>query len=134
MEAPWVAIVEDEKPVRKALGRLLCAAGVPAGGFATCAAFLHSVSEARPDCMILDLHMPGMSGLELLHELDARNLHIPTIVITAHDEPGMRERCLGAGAVAYLLKPLDDGTLFDAMALALGHEFSRPALARQNAP
>lgn len=118
--APFIAIVDDEEPVRKALGRLLRALGLRVQTFADCPSFFAFLEEQRPDCVILDLHMPGMSGLELLQAMRAREKLLPTIVITAHDEPGTRGRCLGAGASVYLRKPLDGAGLVEAIAEALG--------------
>jgi FixJ family two-component response regulator len=118
--APFVAIVDDEEPVRIALGRLLGAMGLRAQGFADGTSFLAFLEGARPDCLILDLHMPGMSGLDLLRALRARQRPLPTIVITAHDEPETRGNCLRAGAAVYLRKPLDGNALFGAIAEALG--------------
>lgn len=70
-------------------------------------AFLESLSGGVPICMLLDLHMPGLSGLEVLEALRLRRLDIPTIIITGNARSDMRERCMNAGAVAYLQKPLD---------------------------
>jgi FixJ family two-component response regulator len=125
-----IAVVEDEEPVRKALSRLLRAAGLHTVTFEGGEAFLESLAITHPDCLILDLHMPGMSGLELMHELKARNIAIPVIMITAHDEPFSRRRCLDVGAYSYMRKPLDDAALLDAIAEAMGH---RPAFKRQPA-
>jgi len=117
--ARFVAIVDDEDPIRRALERLLRAAGLHAQGFATGSDFLAGLGERRPDCLILDLHMPGMSGLELLRQLQAMDLRLPVVVITAFDEPGSRARCIDAGAAAYLRKPLDHRVLLNAIALAV---------------
>jgi FixJ family two-component response regulator len=70
---------------------------------------------ARPDCLIVDLQMPEMSGLDILQHLTRRGIQIPTIVITAHGDSRARERCESAGAVAFLLKPLQDTSLFSAI-------------------
>ena len=118
--APFIAIVDDEESVRKALGRLLDALGLRVQTFVDCPAFLAFLEGERPDCLILDLHMPGMSGLELLQAMQVRGEALPTIVITAHDEPGTRESCLRAGASLYLRKPLDGTVLMEAIAEALG--------------
>lgn len=118
MPAPLVAIVEDDEHVRKALDRLLRAAGLETCTFGSCAAFLESLHARRPGCVVVDLHLPGMSGVELLHEMQARGTRVPTIMVTAHDAPGARARCLAAGATAYLPKPLDDWALIDAIAQA----------------
>jgi two-component system, LuxR family, response regulator FixJ len=115
-----VAIVDDEAPIRHALERLLRSAGLDARGFATGADFLAGLAARRPDCLIADLHMPGMSGLELVRQLQAMRLRLPVVVITAYDDPDSRARCLEAGAVAYLRKPLDQRVLLDAIALAIG--------------
>jgi FixJ family two-component response regulator len=116
--APFVAIVDDEEPVRKALERLLRAAGLQAKAFASSEAFFDSIAARRPDCLILDLHIPGTSGLQVLRRLRADALRIPTIVITAYDETDTREQCLAAGAAAYLRKPLDDRLLLNAISAA----------------
>jgi len=116
---PFVAIVDDEESIRKALKRLLRAANLEAESFSSGAAFLDSLATRRPDCLILDLHMPGMTGLHVLERLKQSGTHLPTIVITAYDEPESRTRCLVAGAAAYLRKPLDSRLLLDAIADAV---------------
>jgi FixJ family two-component response regulator len=116
---PFIAIVDDEQAVRSALRRLLQAVGLNVRTFVDCRSFLADLEEQRPDCLILDLHMAGMSGTELLEAMRARNQMPPTIVITAHDEPETRERCLSAGALVYLRKPLDSQVLLDSIEQAL---------------
>ena len=112
--SPHVAVVDDEEPIRKALERLLRAFGVYAETFPSGQAFLDSLgTPPRPDCLILDLHMPGMTGLHVLRQLQESGVPIPTIVITAYDEPETRTDCLAAGAAAYLRKPLDDSVLLE---------------------
>lgn len=108
-----IAVVDDEESVRKALGRLLRASGLNAHCFHSGRAFLDSIVTARPDCLILDLHMPGLNGLQVLEHLKSRRPPLPTIVITGHDEPENQTRCLSGGAVAYMRKPLDDQLLLD---------------------
>jgi len=103
----FVAIVDDDAAVRKALARLLGACAVRAHCFASAREFLDSLASGLPDCLIVDLQMPEMTGIELQGELTLLGARIPTIVITAHNESGLRERCLAAGATAYLIKPLD---------------------------
>ena len=112
---PYIAIVDDEEPVRKALKRLLSASGLEAESYASGKDFLAASALRRPDCLVLDLHMPGMSGLQVLHELRAAHSTLPTVVITAYDEPQTREQCLAAGASAYLRKPLDERLLLNAI-------------------
>jgi FixJ family two-component response regulator len=116
--SPFVAIVDDEEPIRKALKRLMRAANLEAEVFASGADFLDSLARRRPDCVILDLHMPGMSGLHVLQRLQQSGIQLPAIVITAYDEPETRNHCLAAGASAYLRKPLEDRLLLDAVASA----------------
>jgi len=117
---PYVAIVDDEEPVRKALRRLLRASGLQAESYASGQEFLAASAQRQPDCVVLDLHMTGMSGLQLLRRLQALPQRPPVVIITAHDEPEAREQCLAAGATAYLRKPLDERLLLNAISAALG--------------
>jgi FixJ family two-component response regulator len=119
MPALLVAIVDDEEPIRKALGRLLRASGMAAECFASGQAFLESIGTTRPDCLILDLHMPGMGGLQVLEHLKTRQPPLPTIVITGYDEPVNQVRCISGGAVAYMRKPLDDLLLLNTIEQAV---------------
>ncbi len=116
---PHVAIVDDEEGIRKALRRLLRASGLDAVAYATGEEFLSATAEKRPDCLVLDLHMPGMSGLQVLRRLKATGGRLPVVVITAHDEPETRKQCMNAGADAYLRKPLEDQLLLKAIAAAM---------------
>jgi FixJ family two-component response regulator len=114
----FIAVIDDEESVRKALKRLLRAAGLEAETYASGQQFL--AAERRPDCVVLDLHMPMMSGQALLKEIRRRSATLPVVVITAHDSPETRAECLASGAAAYLRKPLDDRLLLDAISTALG--------------
>ena len=116
---PSVAIVDDEEGTRKALSRLLRASGLEAESYANGQEFLDAAAEHRPDCVVLDLHMPGMSGLQVLRKLKAAGQRLSIVVITAHDEPETRERCIDAGACAYLRKPLEDRLLLNAISAAM---------------
>lgn len=106
-----VAIVDDDELVRGALLGLMKAAGLPARAFATAAEFLESGEQHWTGCMITDIRMPGMSGLELQATLNAAGCKIPTIFITAHGDEKMRRQALKAGAVAFVAKPFDDEAL-----------------------
>lgn len=119
-QAAYVAIVDDDASVRKALARLLQARAISAQTFGSAREFLESLSSGVPECLILDLHMPEMTGLELQGELLRVGARIPTIVVTAHNEMGYREQCRAAGATDYLLKPLDEHTLLAAINSAIG--------------
>jgi FixJ family two-component response regulator len=118
---PLIAVVDDEEPVRKALKRLLRAAGLDAEGYASGQDFF--AADRRADCVVLDLHMPVMSGLQVLRRIRQTTKRLPVVVITAHDQPETREECIAAGAAAYLRKPLDDRLLLNAISAAL----SKPA-------
>jgi FixJ family two-component response regulator len=117
---PRVAVVDDDESVRKALQRLLRASGLEVDIFASAQDFLASLPQAAlPDCLVLDLQMPGTSGLDLQRQLVRAGPQVPVVVITGHDEPGMQARCLAAGARAYLRKPLEAGTLLAAIEAAI---------------
>jgi FixJ family two-component response regulator len=116
----FVAIVDDDTAVRKALSRLLAAAAIPAQCYGSAREFLDSLASGAPQCLIVDLQMPEMTGLELQSELCRLGARIPTIVITAHNESGLRERCLAAGAATYLVKPLDASELIASINSAVG--------------
>ena len=114
-----IAIIDDDRSVRKALQRLLRASDLDANTFGSGREFLDSVGGALPDCLVLDLQMPEMNGLELQRHLIQAGRRLPTIVITGHDEPGMEAQCMAAGASRYLRKPLDDKVLLDAIRHAI---------------
>ncbi len=114
-----VAIVDDDDSVRSALQGLLKAVGVPARAFASGEEFLKSGQQYQTSCLIADIRMPGMSGLELQAKLNAERCRIPTIFITAHGDAKMRMQALRAGAVEFLAKPFDDDILLDSVRAAL---------------
>ena len=119
-QRPLIAVVDDEESVRKSLRRLLVASELDATVYASGQEFLDSLGGRQPDCLVLDLQMPGLTGLEVQRALARARVRFPTIIITAHDEPETRARCLAAGAVAYLGKPLHDELLLDAITTAVG--------------
>jgi FixJ family two-component response regulator len=115
----FVAIVDDDDLIRGALQGLLKSAGLSARTFASAEAFLHSGDQHHSGCLIADIRMPGMSGLELQARLKDDNISIPTIFITAHGDSRMRMQALRAGAVEFLAKPFDDEVLLDSVRAAL---------------
>ena len=114
-----IAVIDDDLPVRKALLRLLNARRFSASIYQSAQEFIDSLKEAVPQCLIVDVQMPEMTGLELQHHLDRAGVKIPTVVITAYDEPGIRDQCLAAGASAFLVKPLDEQRLISVVTEAL---------------
>jgi FixJ family two-component response regulator len=112
---PRIAVVDDDLSVRRALERLLRASGFDTAVFATGQEFLFFLEDQRPDCLVLDLHMPGMNGLEVQRRLRQVGIDLPVVVITGHDEPQTRAQCLSAGAARYLCKPLNDEALIAAI-------------------
>jgi FixJ family two-component response regulator len=112
---PLIAVVDDEVSICRALFRLLRAASYRVEAFSSPFAFLESLAESVPDCVVLDLQMPRMTGVELQQQLLTLKDPPPVIVITAHDEPKTRERCLELGAVRYLLKPFEGELLLDSI-------------------
>jgi FixJ family two-component response regulator len=117
--AHMVAIVDDEESVRKALQRLLGAAGLNVMSFASAEDFLNSRQLDGTGCLVADIRMPGMSGLDLLAELNRKHLPIPTIFITAHGDENLRMQAMRAGAVKFLPKPVDGATLVASVQAAL---------------
>jgi FixJ family two-component response regulator len=122
--ATAIAVIDDDASVRRALQRLLRSAGFTVATFATAREFLDADQWAQTACLVLDIHLPGMSGVELQEYLAASGVPIPIVFITAHDDVSTRERVSRAGAVGYLRKPFDQGTLIEAIGLAIGQDAS----------
>ena len=114
-----IAIVDDDDLVRNAVQGLLKSVGLPARAFASAEEFLLSGQLRQTACLIADIRMPGMSGLELQAKLNAERCRIPTIFITAHGDVKMRMQALRAGAVEFLAKPFDDEVLLENVRVAL---------------
>ena len=111
----WIAIVDDDPSVLSALARLLRTRGLEPRTFTSAREFLSGLADGLPECLIVDLQMPEMDGIELQRRLTLSGVWIPTIVITAHNEADARERCSSAGAFAFLAKPLHDVSLLAAI-------------------
>jgi FixJ family two-component response regulator len=114
-----VSIVDDDESMRVALHGLLKAVGLPSEAFASAETFLESGQQHETACLIADIRMPGISGLELQARLKAERCKIPTIFITAHGDSEMRMQALRAGAVEFLTKPFDDEILLESVRAAL---------------
>jgi FixJ family two-component response regulator len=114
-----VAIVDDDELIRGALHGLMKEAGFPALAFASAEEFLNSGQQEHTACLIADIRMPGMSGLDLQSRLNERQYRIPIIFITAQGDEKMRMQALRAGAVEFLTKPFDDEVLLDSVRAAL---------------
>jgi FixJ family two-component response regulator len=117
-----IAVVDDEESIRKALTRLLQSAGLDVVTFPSGVTFLASIETRRPDCVVLDLHMPFMNGFEVQARLAASIAPVPVVIITGHDSTDTHELALAGQPIAYLRKPVDDQTLLDAIKLALAHK------------
>ena len=114
-----VAIIEDDESYRDAVQRLLKSAGLPVQSFDSAEAFLNSGQQHKTGCLISDIRMPGMSGLELQSKLNSDHCPIPTIFITAHGDEKMRLQAMRGGAVKFLMKPFNAETLLEAIRTAL---------------
>ena len=114
-----VAIVDDDELMRSALQGMLKSVGLPSQAFASAEDFLKSGQQHETACLIADIRMPGMSGLELQAYLNAERCRIPTIFITAHGDTKMRMQAVRAGAVEFLAKPFDDEALLESIRAAL---------------
>ena len=132
--APLIAIVDDEVSICRALLRLLRVANYRAEAFNSPLLFLESLAERVPDCVVLDLQMPMMTGVEMQQQLLQLDDPPPVIIITAHDEPKTRERCLALGAVRYLRKPIEGDLLIESIEAAVGARRKTSAVRSKHAP
>jgi FixJ family two-component response regulator len=119
VKSKFIAVLDDDDSVRSALQGLLKAVGLPAQAFASAEEFLKFSQLQQIACLIADIRMPGMSGLELQAKLNAERCRIPIIFITAHGDAKMRMQALRAGAVEFLAKPFDDEALLESVRAAL---------------
>ena len=120
--------MDDDASVRKALSLLLDASSFQTDTYGSAAEFLRSLHDRIPQCLIVDLQMPDMTGLELQHQLFRDGNDIPTIAITAHNEFGAGERCRSAGAKEFLLKPIREDVLIAAITSAIGSMGCEPSV------
>jgi FixJ family two-component response regulator len=121
-EPRLVVIVDDDESVREATKGLMRSMGLAAEAFPSGEDFLRSSHLGRTACLVADVNMPGMSGLDLHHRVAALPKRIPTILITAYPNDTIRERALSAGILCYLIKPFSEDELLDCIRSAIGHE------------
>jgi len=115
-----VAIVDDDELFRRSLARLIRSAGFSVVTFGSAEDFLASADVDRAACAILDMRLPGMNGLDLQQRLITRPTPVPIVFVSAHDEAVTRANALHAGAIAFLKKPFDNGTLLDTLDRSIG--------------
>lgn len=120
MTAPMITIVDDDQSVRDGIVDLITAMGFDAQAFARADQFLRSSRVDGTSCLITDMRMPGMSGLDLLDELAASGRRIPTIMITAFPTEAERARAMQAGVMGYLVKPFDEAQLLSCITSSIG--------------
>jgi len=120
-----VFVVDDDPSVRSAIKRLIGSMGLQVELFGSAQDFLASKLPNVPSCLVLDIRLPGISGLNLQHQLAKANIQIPIIFITAHGDITMTVRAMKAGAVEFLTKPFRDQDLLDAIQLALERDRNR---------
>ncbi len=108
-----IYIIDDDKSVRRSFELLLSSADYKYSSFESAKEFLDNFNPNGKDVLILDVHMPGMDGCELLSALKLKNIFVPILIITAYDEPFSRECAKDYGVMAYLRKPIDGKTLID---------------------
>jgi FixJ family two-component response regulator len=122
-----ISIIDDNESIRRALSRLIQSIGLPAEDFASAEEFLLSSRSQDSACLILDLQLPGMSGLELQSQLHVSNPGVPIVFISAHGDEQARARTLTAGAVEFLQKPFSEEALFEAIKTSLSNRGSSVA-------
>ena len=117
--APVVFVVDDDSSVRSSLKFLLSTVGLQVESFDSADAFLRKTLPDAPSCLVLDVRLPGLSGLDFQRDLTAKNISIPIIFLTGHGDIPMSVRAMKAGAVEFLTKPFRDQDLLDAVRIAL---------------
>jgi FixJ family two-component response regulator len=120
-----VFVVDDDASVRSSLKFLLSTVGLQVESFDSADTFLHKKLPDAPSCLVLDVRLPGLSGIDIQRELAARNIRIPTIFLTGHGDIPMSVRAMKAGAVEFLTKPVRDQDLLDAVRVALEQDRAR---------
>lgn len=123
--SPIVFVVDDDPSVGRAIKRLVESVGLKVAQFGSAQQFLHSERPDAPSCLVLDVRLPGISGLDFQHQLAEAGIHIPVIFVTAHGDIPMTVRAMKAGAVEFLTKPFRDQDLLDAVQVGLERDRAR---------
>jgi two-component system response regulator FixJ len=127
MNTPTIFVIDDQPAVRDALGEMLRVFGHAVETFESADGFLHSLSETRTGCIVADVRMPGMDGIELARELSRRNVPLPVVLISGHADVPMAVAAIKAGAEDFIEKPVDDTQLLAAINRALARAFNELA-------
>jgi len=130
---PTVFIVDDDEAVRQSLRLLVVSAGLPAEAYPSAQAFLEAYDTERPGCLILDIRMPGISGLDLQERMAARGMSLPVVVLTGHGDVPSAVQALKGGAVDYLEKPFDADVLLERVRQAVERDADARVAARRRA-
>jgi FixJ family two-component response regulator len=129
-----ISIVDDDQPFRESLRRLIASLGYGVATFPSAAAFLSSPRIAATDCLVADVHMPDMTGVELHEHLRKAGHAIPTILVTAYPDDEVEQRMLSVGVECYLRKPFDEAVLIDCLRLAVARQSMAPESKRELEP
>lgn len=128
---PVVLILDDDVSIRRSMGRLFRSVHLEVEVFAFAGELLGYQRSARPACLVLDIYLPDVNGLDLLEQLATTDPELPVVVITGHVDESLRQQALRAGATAFLTKPYDEQTLLDAIQGALFRPVYRPGHRRK---
>jgi FixJ family two-component response regulator len=124
-EQPVVFVIDDDQSVRDALAGLLRSVGLEVQSFGSTQEFLQSTRPDAPGCLVLDVRLPGRSGLDFQRELAESSMHMPIVFITGHGDIPMSVRAMKAGAIEFLTKPFHDQELLDAIQLGIERDRAR---------
>ena len=125
MQQTFIHIIDDDPSIRHALQGLLRSVSMASEGYASCIEFINAQKPDMPSCLLLDVRLPGMSGLEFQSQLTRLGIHIPVIVMTGHGDIPMTVQAMKAGAIDFLPKPFRDQDLLDAVNTAIAHDMTR---------
>ena len=132
-DGPIAILVDDDASVRDALEELLLSVGVESIKFSSAQEFLDAKLPDRPGCLVLDVRMPGLSGIDLQHLLTSKGISIPIVFLTGHGDIAMSVQAMKAGAVDFLTKPVRDQTFLDAVSAAIAADAARRVASTQSA-